>query len=603
MNDRIIHRGPDGVGYYWGQNFGFGHRRLKITDLSDQASQPMCRNGLTIIFNGEIYNYLEIAKLLLADGFKFSTKSDTEVILAAYQHWGKNCVSYFNGMWAFIIHDPIQNILFCSRDRLGIKPFCYLETDEAIYVGSEIKQFMDVPGFIPKLDEKIAFHFLFHGNISGGEKSFISCVKFLSAGSNLILDLANCEYHVEKWYSLDNLRINADIGYGEACWEFRKLFESSISLYTSTEVNFGTALSGGLDSSSIACMYKHITRSQTPLNTISTCFYEEPDNEIEYINEISNYLSKAGNLVFPDIRELLTDGLLKKIVYHQDQPILSGSFFSEYKLYEKASELGLKVMLSGQGADEYLAGYEHFHYFNVMNKLQKLHLVQALHEAGQFAKVNNQPRFYIFKNIGLSLVGRSYSSLKNKLTTSYHGNQGFNSAWLSKTFEFQNLNPELSLKGNFDLTHQSKNALSSYSLPHQLHSEDRHSMMFSVESRLPFLDHRLIEFSLQLPDHFKIKGGITKKLLRDSMKGILPEKIRNRHNKLGFPGPEDKLFEKENSVIKKQLNALIEKFPNIFSASLLEEYSEAVLSKKHKQSRIFRALSFYHWSESFDITA
>ena len=601
MNDRIIHRGPDGEGYYYGEGFALGHRRLKITDLTEHAAQPMINNGYVLIFNGEIYNYKELKKILSAKGFQFSSHSDTEVILASYQHWGKKCVDHFNGMWAFIIYDPHQNILFCSRDRFGIKPFCYFETADSIYIGSEIKQFLDVPGFVPKMNNHIAFHYLYHGNINGVEQSFFQEVKFLSAGTNMIFDLASKSCRQEKWYSLENHQVSNHLTYKEACTEFRKIFESSIFLYTRSEVDLGTALSGGLDSSSIACMYKYLSPPGTSLNTISTCFHQEPHNEIQYIDEVSEYIGEKGNKVFPDITEMLSNNLLEKITYHQDQPILGGSFFSEYKLNEKAGDLGLKVLLSGQGADEYLAGYHYFHYFNVMNRVQNFQLKHVAHESRQYSKINDLPKFNLIKNLGYSLLSNSYQTVKNKISKNGLNHPLFESPWLAETFEIQTLNPVISMTGNFDLNYLSRKALNSFSLPHQLHSEDRHSMMFSVESRLPFLDHRLVEFSLQLPDEFKLKGGVTKRVMRDGLKGILPEKIRNRHNKLGFPGPEDNLFGQKNPVIKKQLEALSEQFPQIFSNDLSSQYENQVLQKTLNRQLIFRALSFYNWAKAFGI--
>ena len=602
MTDRIIHRGPDAEGYFMADGFGFGHRRLKITDLSDSAIQPMHKKGHTLIFNGEIYNYKELRKFLSQKGFQFNSTGDAEVILAAYLFWGQKCVEHFNGMWSFILYDPNLQILFCSRDRYGIKPFCYFETADSIFIGSEIKQFIDIPGFVPRMNQHIAFHYLYHGNINGVEQSFFENVKFLSPGTNLIFNLVNKTYALKKWYTLDQTA-KSDFNYSEACTEFRNIFESSISLYTKSEVELGTALSGGLDSSSIACMYKDISPPGTKLNTISTCFHQEEHNEIHYINEVSDYIGESGNRIFPDINELFTDDALKKITYHQDQPILSGSFFSEYKLYQKAGELGLKVMLSGQGADEYLAGYDFFHYFNLMKQVQNFQFYSAKNDAFGYSKINNLPRFELLKNLGYSLMSQSYLSVKNKFSRKDKYQPWFTSRWLSDTFEEQSLTPKLSFAGNCNLKHLTGRAINSFSLPHQLHSEDRHSMMFSVESRLPFLDHRMVEFCLQLPDHFKINGGVTKKVMRDGLAGVLPEPIRQRHDKMGFPGPEDKLFEKENPVIRKQLKSLGEKFPEIFKSSLCTGLDNSLAGDSQSKSMAFRALSFYQWTNAFGINS
>lgn len=342
MNNMVVHRGPDGEGYFHQMNLAMGHRRLKIIDLSNSAAQPMEYDGLTITYNGEIYNYIEIRKQLSDEGYIFHTHSDTEVILAAYRKWGRACVNYFFGMWSFAIFDPNKNILFCSRDRFGIKPFCYFNSKDHFCIASEIKQFTVIPSFEPYLNHQAAFQFLYHSSIQGEEKSFFQHVKFLAPGQNLIYNLASHTFELENWYHLHQEENYTDITYTEACKHFRKLFDRSISMHVRSDVEVGACLSGGLDSSSIVYSYKNQFPDSIPLRTVSSCFEDKAINEIEFIDYVVNDTQYPGNKIFPDIREIMQNNLFEKICYHQDQPITSGSFFQNIKCLRRQVNWALK---------------------------------------------------------------------------------------------------------------------------------------------------------------------------------------------------------------------------------------------------------------------
>lgn len=603
MNNLVVHRGPDGEGYYHHLNLAMGHRRLKIIDLSNAATQPMEYDGLIITYNGEIYNYIEIRKVLENEGYLFHTKSDTEVILAAYKKWGKNCVSHFHGMWSFAIFDRNRNILFCSRDRFGIKPFSYFDSKTHFCIASEIKQFSAIPFFEPKLNHQAAFHFLYYSSIEGEEKSFFQNVKFLSPGQNLIYDLTTHQLELENWYHLTIEDQYADISYPEACKHFRYLFDRSISMHVRSDVEIGACLSGGLDSSSIVYSYKHQFPKSNPLKTVSSCFEEKAINEIEYIDFVTKDIGFQGNKIFPDIRQIMQNNIFEKICYHQDQPITSGSFFSEYKVFEKAGELGLKVMLDGQGADEYLAGYDEFNSIYLNQYLHKLQLLSFTRVARDIARFKDHHPITFIKNFGSDMLMNTGRKAMKKFNSSYFKPVWMNEKWFEENSYNQNPYPILlpgGIKGIQELT---RKALSQYSLPHQLHSEDRNSMMHSIESRLPFLDHTLVEFVLNLPDNFKIRNGVNKSILRDGLKDILPEKISGRKNKLGFPGPEDRLFLKQDPDIHRILLSLQDSFPGIFSRNIIEKYERCFTAKEQNQNLIFKSLSFYYWTKAFGIKA
>jgi asparagine synthase (glutamine-hydrolysing) len=597
MNAKVRHRGPDGEGLYFDAHLALGHRALNITDFSIEGKQPMVFKDYVLIHNGEIYNYRALREQLKKEGYQFFTQSDTEVIMAAYDKWGDACVHQFMGMWAFVLYDKKKQVLFCSRDRFGIKPFCYIQSGNRFLAGSEIKQFTAFDGFVPRMNYQVAFDFLYNGKIDDTENSFFEGVKFLPAGHQLIYHLQSHTYTLSKWYDIEKINnINA-CDFKEASGVFKDLFTESLLLHTQTKLPIGACLSGGLDSTSIAGVAK-ITN--TPIATFSSCYVQHDYNEIEYINEASIKYGFPGQKIYPVISDLAENGLMKRIVYHQDQPILSGSFFSEFKVFEAVSANNIRILLSGQGADEYLGGYREFSLLSLYGLLRKARLGALKNAIVNSARNNEKTVKETLKNFLLFGVGANFINKKIRAArekSSYYGalNQQF-----AVKYAYQAAVPSTfsDFSGLADL---SKKALFQYSLPHQLHSEDRNAMFHSVESRLPFLDHRLVEWCLSLPDDFIIRDGATKALLREGMKGVLPESIYNRHSKLGFPGPEESLFKHQYHYIQQQFQEFIDIFPEIFTKHLLEIHTAYFQHKIPYNNLLFRALSFGTWAREFGI--
>ena len=289
MIDIIRHRGPDGEGVFIEDNVCLGHRRLAIIDLSSDGRQPMEYMGkYAITFNGEIYNYLELKAELHQQGYSFFTKTDTEVILAAYDCWGQNCVQRFNGMWAFAIYDRKKNLVFCSRDRFGVKPFYYRDAEDAFYFGSEIKQiWLHMPKPVrANRDVLLAFLTTFQRDYS--TQTMFENVYQLSAGHNIIYNLSEETYQTKKWYIYPEADPRKELSYQEAVNQFKKRFYQAVELRLRSDVPVGCTLSGGMDSSAITCIANQIKNFQT-LHTISSCFEEKAFDEQVYIDEVVNY--------------------------------------------------------------------------------------------------------------------------------------------------------------------------------------------------------------------------------------------------------------------------------------------------------------------------
>jgi asparagine synthase (glutamine-hydrolysing) len=583
MNQLIQHRGPDDSGSFIHQSVGLAHRRLSILDASQKGHQPMKFQHLTITFNGEIYNFLELKQELTTAGFNFSTATDTEVILKAYSYWGEDCVQHFNGMWAFAILDTKRKELFCSRDRFGIKPLYYSVIDEKFCLASEIKQFTAIQNWQPTLNDQRAYEFLTYGWHNHTAETFFKDVFQLPQGCNLTYNLYTHQYTIKKYYHLkDRLQPSsyAKLSEKEAVHQFQNLFTDAVRLRQRADVKTGSALSGGLDSSSIvATIHERLNKNQKIQETVSACFEDKRFDESEYIDAVATETKIKAHKVYPEAAQLWE--LLKKIIWHQDEPMASASSFAQYLVFEKAAKEGLKVMLDGQGADEILAGYDKFYAPHFKKLLLKKPLA-AFKEFIQYFRLHD----IFFRQIWQAAKPKTALDLSSYFHPSFQKNS-------DSIFQ---RSPDDSVQNC------SLNMLKEVGLPVLLHYEDRNSMAHSVESRVPFLDYRLVEFSLSLPNHFKIKDGKRKYILRESMKDILPSKVYNRYDKMGFVTPQEIWMEENSAFILEKISDFLQKNTGIFTQHILA-FATAVFEKKerHQYGFIWRILTFVLWMQVFEV--
>lgn len=590
LNEKAIHRGPDGEGIFVGSNFGLAHRRLAIIDLTACGRQPMEKLDNVITYNGEIFNFIQLRKELEAKGYSFQSRTDTEVILAAYDYWKEDCSSHFEGMWSFVLYDRKREVLFCSRDRFGQKPFHYCVTGNYFVAASEIKQITTLPGFRAKANAQVAFHFLNHNALNYSSETFFEHVYTLPAGHQLVYNLRTHTYSIKKWYEFADRKQPGKISFPEAAAEFRRLFEQSIKTRLQSDVTVGASLSGGLDSSSVCCTMQRLN-GKTSHKTISICWDDPRIDEQPYMDAIISATGNASVKVFPDMNELHTNCALNRIIYAQDQPILSTSHFAEFKLYEAASAEGLTVMLDGQGADEYLGGYTAFNFYYLHGLLNQAGWRSFYHQWKKLAPVYKVP---------FSLFLRNCIELRYRYR--FPGVLPFlNHRWAKSYLE---KDPGL-LPGtdSYDLKNYTQHQLFVCSLPYQMHSADRNSMHHSVEARLPFLDHRLVEFTYNLPDTQKISDGFSKLVMREAMHDILPEKVKNRQTKLGFPAPEHSWMRKNTPWVNQEVTESMAEMPGIFN----EKYIKSLLASFTKglpcdYSALFRVISLHRWAKIFNVS-
>lgn len=596
MSDLIFHRGPDSAGFHLEPPVYFGHRRLSIIDLNSSAGQPLQNNHCVLIFNGEIYNYHELRQELTE--YPFCTQGDTEVILAAWQRWGESCVEHLRGMWAFALYDKKKNCVFCSRDRFGIKPFYYFEQSEYFAFASEIKQFTCLPGWKATANHNRLLDFLLLELMDHTSETMFQGVSQLLPGHNLTYDLAQHTYNLSRYYDVDKASQSLFSGdYSEACHSFFKIAEESIWEHLQADVSVGSCLSGGLDSSTIVSLVHRqlIGKNDSRQLTVSACSPDPKTDEQEYMDEIIHHLHLESHKVWPKADELLK--CIERITWHQDEPFPSTSIFAQWKVFEEASVQGSKVMLDGQGADEILAGYSGVYGIFLAELVRKGKLktltaeIQTLHSDCGFS-LHQLAILIIAELMPRRLKGWIRGQNRSGLA-------GF--VYVDKAYRKANVAP-LYKNQMKTMREYAVWMLQTTSLPKLLHFEDRDSMAFSVEARVPFLDHRLVETALEMPTRYKVHDGYTKRVLRDAMTGILPEKIKNRRSKLGFETPES-LWIRENPEVFRQLyEAGLKALGSLVDTNrALQWYARETRIGQNVDRGVWRIISIGIWAKVFDV--
>ena len=536
MGESLSHRGQDGDATWLNDAgvVGFSHRRLAIIDLSAAGKQPMHFAGrYTIVYNGEVYNYPELREELIKKGYQFNSKTDTEVILAAYDHYRENCVDHFDGMFAFVIWDEKEKNLFAARDRFGEKPFYYFFDDEQFVFGSEMKALWAAG--VPKvLNQKMAFNYLTIGyldNPNNVDETFYEKINKLPPAHFLNYSPAQKEVTLEKYWDIDLEQINESISDAEAIEQFDQLFHNSVRNRFRSDVPIGTSLSGGLDSSSIVAASARLKPAMNSHDCFTAVFPGFEKNEMEFARTVANQFNLKHHTIEPSANQLLND--LEKLIYHQEVPIGSASVFVQYKVYELASQHGIKVLLDGQGADESLAGYQKYFkwYWQELFRERKLIRSKEVKQANEKG-VNES---FGFRNVIAALVPDFASVI---LEQQYLVN-ALSHPDLSKDFvQLQSKEAYYSRPTVYTLNGALYFNTCMHGLEELLHYADRNSMAHGREVRLPFLDHKLVEFIFSLPSSFKIRDGWTKWLLRKSMENNLPKEIVWRKDKVGFEPPQ-----------------------------------------------------------------
>mgnify|MGYP001164678834 CR=1 FL=1 len=586
-----------------------GHRRLAVLDVSPTGHQPMSYgNGrYWIVFNGEIYNHAELRRELAAAGHHFVSRSDTEVLLAAYAEWGGACLGRLDGMFAFVLLDRAEAMLFVARDRFGIKPLYYwVAPDRCLAFASEIKQFTALPGWRAEINGQRAYDFLAWGVLDHTDETMFRGVHQLPPGTSLKIGLREAidalsggRLESRAWYRLAGSPFTG--GLAEAAAGFRKRFEASVRSHLRADVPVGSCLSGGLDSSSIVCVANGLLRLegvQERQHAFSSCSAIPRFDEREYVEAVVRHTGVEAHYVYPDLARLFDQ--LDRITWHQDEPFGSTSIFAQWSVFALAAESGVKVMLDGQGADEQLAGYQGYHgalYASLFRRLRWLELWREIHAA---RLAHGHGSLWAIKYLADALLP---AALRYPLRAMV-GKETASPPWLD--LRRLGATPRDPLRGEagaaLSIVELSHRQLTRSNLQMLLHWEDRDSMAHSIEARVPFLDHRLVEFVLGLPDDCKIHRGVTKRVLREGLRGVLPEAIRTRMSKLGFVTPEEHWVREEApGQFRRAVDEAVAVSRGALRPEALQLVDDVIAGRRPFDFTIWRMISFAAWLKRFQV--
>jgi asparagine synthase (glutamine-hydrolysing) len=639
MTQALAYRGPDGEGYVLlarggrekavpvtgrlsdsvapgGHRYaiGFGHRRLAIIDPSPMGHQPMSSEDgqVWITYNGEIYNYRELRAELMHRGYRFRSGTDTEVILQAYREWGDECLSRLNGMFAFALWDGRHDRLFCARDRVGIKPFYYRLDGQRVLFASEIKALLQDASYRPSPDEQAVHDYLVDARYDHTDGTFFSGIRQLLPGH--MLNIQDEAVTIRPWWEFTRYAVGQHSGQrtssprdaGEVAAEFRERFTDAVRLHLRSDVPIGSCLSGGLDSSSIVCTIHALLSSQRAggsavpignrLQTFSSCFVDRAYDERPFMHAVVTRVGADAHEVFPDGEALFDE--LPRILWHQEEPFAGMSIMAQWAVMRSVGQAGIKVVLDGQGADELCLGYPGYLGSRLAELVRGGRWWTATREWGAWRRVQG----------GLptaAAAGFVRGILPHGVARWLRARVLGHEAWLSPDFASANRDRRAKIGGQElnGLTvvdaHMARSVMED--LPALLHSEDRNAMAFSVEARVPFLDHRLVEWLARVPSDLKIRDGMTKVILREAMAGVLPEEVRRRTDKMGFAVPQDQWL---RVTVRSRIEAMLSSErmrarPYWRAAVLHDWYRQYCQGRRNIGSVVWRWINLESWLRRF----
>ena len=578
MNKKIIHRGPDAEGIYIDNYVALGHRRLSIIDLKG-GNQPIYNEdeSILIIYNGEVYNYKELKKELTE--YKFKTESDTEVILHGYEKWGKNLPKKLRGMFAFAIYDKKKKEIFIARDHFGIKPFYYYKSDDVLLFGSEIKSFLVHPKFKRVLNKELLGPYLTF-SFTPTDETFFKNVYRLPAGHTMTIDVANSNYKIDRYFKVDFKETNES--FDEVVDNISRTMEDSVKHHLISDVEVGSFLSSGIDSSYLVSLAR-------PDKTYTIGFNESNYSEIDYARELTEKLKIKNITKIVSKEEYMK--VLPKVYYHIDEPTADGCAIAVYFLSQLASK-DLKVVLSGEGADEFFGGYNSY-YDNIYTHLP-LWIRRFNATICKILPKNKITRYIIRRGKSLEesyvSINRTFydDELKDVLKIDkYLKNKDIVKDTYEEYKDYNKINKMLAI----DI----KYWLSNNILP----IVDRMTMAHSIESRVPFTDINVFNISKTLTKKYKVTNGVTKVALRQAAKESIPTEAYKK-KKLGFPVPirewirEDDFYNEIKNTFNKNISK--ELFNNEYLLKILYEHKNKV---KDNYRRIWAVYSFLKWYEVY----
>lgn len=636
ITDIIAHRGPDDEGYlavnvaeadtvaligkdskisglhidHFNKmaNLFLGHRRLAIIDTSPSGHQPMSNPDRTcwIIYNGEIYNYLELREELKNYGHHFFTQTDTEVILAAYGQWGQNCVNRFNGMWSFAIFDKAKNILFGSRDRFGVKPFYYFYNGKYFAFASEIKALLKIPFIDNKVNSAAVFDYLALGFEEREEEGFFKGIFELFPSHSFELDLKTGAFKKWKYYELeynDSWQRFSESKLRVYLSDIKELIFSTVNLRLRSDVPVGSCLSGGLDSSAIVCVINNLLKRNfiaqvgETQNVFTASYNNSAIDESVWAGKVVNTTKTSWHRTYPSAADLLKE--LEDFVYSQDIPFGSTSIYAQYRVMRLAKETGIKVLLDGQGGDELFTGYIPYYRAFFYEIIKNGDILRLLYELANF---KNYPMS--ISALLISMMRMSGFSVLPENIRIFIAKRAIKEKQYISFELWENYKGRLDIikdKFSTSLNHMLYNYMTGKNLKTLLRYEDRNSMRFSMESRTPFADDiKLIEYVFKIPSVYKIHEGWSKYLLRESMANVLPTEIKQRKDKIGFASPEYCWLNEIKDELKPFIRNELRRF--IDTDRLLKDWDTLFrIQPANGIINIWRTINLAVWMKVYDL--
>lgn len=615
----LAHRGPDDQGFLlWngeggfrlGRDLamdgparaGFVHRRLSILDLSEGGWQPRCGagNSLALIFNGEIYNFVELRAELEGLGHRFASKSDTEVLLAAYAEWGLGALTRLVGMFALALLDLRRRRLVLARDPFGIKPLYLAETAAGIAFASEVAPLLLLPGMRRRADPNSLYRYLRFGLCDHGEATFFAGIRQLPAAHVLEIDLDRPRLAEPRRYWKLPERGSLDIGRREAAARLKDLFVESVRLHLRSDVPVGAALSGGIDSSAIVAAMREIGGAEVDLHSFTYAAGDPAIDEERHADLAGTAARARMHKIRLEPEDLVRD--LDSLIAAQQQPFGSTSIYAQYRVFRKAADEGIKVMLDGQGADEMLAGYPSYFPAHAVSLLREGRLGQAAGALARGKSVLGGSWPHHLVRFGAGLVPapllRPVFGLWSELKG---GVDWLESGWFRERGVSAQAGVQLATSPTLDGA--LRTTFEETSLPALLRYEDMNSMAHSIESRVPFLTPALVEFLFAVPTRYMIdERGTTKSLFRQAMRGLVPDGILDRRDKIGFQTPEKSWFGTVRPKFEEILSGEpLAALPFLKAAAVREEFAAALAGAKPFNWRVWRWVNTIRWFRLFEV--
>ena len=566
-NELLAHRGPDDAGCeelsgdHPGRLF-LGHTRLAIIDLSSDGHQPMATadGRFCIVFNGEIYNYQELRDELTALGVNCTTQTDTEVLLKAWAQWGSDALPKLVGMFAFAVYDRLKSTLTLVRDPYGIKPLYYAQEDDRLVFGSEIPAMLPLLAQVPKPNLHAVYPYLVHGTYDRGEHSFFTGIKSLEPGTLGKFDLSSATLSEPTVWWRPSYLNRAQISFDEATDIVREKFLTSVRLHLRSDVRVGAALSGGIDSSAIVCAMRYL-EPQMPIHTFSYIASGSEKNEERWVDIVNEHTGAIGHKVTAEPEDLIKD--LDRMVQAQGEPFGTTSIYAQFRVFQLAREHGIVVTLDGQGADEALAGYLGYPGERLMSLVETGRLKTAIRFAREWGKPAGRSQalawmHFVYRVLPKPLLSAARSILGRRSAPAWLNMAMIRSHGVAE----REARPQKdsAAKGRRVVEHLAQ-SLQKIGLPALLRHGDRNSMHFSIESRVPFLTTALTDYLLSLPEHYLInEKGVTKSVFRRAMRGIVPDSILDRTDKIGFDPDDDqwrKYYLEQIQILGNDSNSFI----------------------------------------------